>query len=86
MPPQIFKHSYFPADCTYLVQFQLAEGNVSFSGFKAIRAIAVKIAVQNRVQSCLLEPKLYIPSTLSTYFIFWQSQWNLAGVEYEIMA
>ena len=61
MPLQIFKPSYRPADCTYLVQyiaqFQLAEGNVSFSGFKAIRAIAVKIAVQNRVQSCLLEPR-----------------------------
>ena len=89
MPLQIFEPSYRPADCTYLVQyiaqFQLAEGNVSFSGFKAIRAIAVKIAVQNRVQSCLLEPNLYIPSTFNTYFILWQPQWNLSGVEYEIM-
>ena len=88
MPLQIFEPSYRPADCTYLVQyiaqFQLAEGNVSFSGFKAIRAIAVKIAVQNRVQSCLLEPNLY-SSTLNNCFIFWQPQWNLAGVEHEIM-
>ena len=63
MPLQIFKPSYRPADCTYLVQyiaqFQLAEGNVSFSGFKAIRAIAVKIAVQNRVQSCFLAKSIY---------------------------
>ena len=32
-----------------------------------------------------LKPKLYILSTLNINFIFWQQQWVLAVVKYEIM-